>query len=307
MISFSVRDISHKYNRSKELGLIELNDKQTKRVQEITLSIYRDIMTVCSKHNLNISLSGGSALGAVRHHGFIPWDDDIDVMMPRSDYNRFLQLFKEELGDKYDMACPYAKYSNQFFYITKIIDRHSKWGDYFNNSVIFSEGLCVDVLPIDYVPNNFLLYYVKGFISIILLFIVNSRMMWICRTNISDRLFSQTTFSSFYYYFRLMCGFITGVLPYRKWCSLFDSWVSQKKESKRVSIPSGRNHYFKETHSVGIFFPFKKAKFEDVTSFIPNIENAYLSKLYGNNYMAIPPVNKRERHLCTYLDLPCES
>ena len=63
--------------------------------------MFVDIKRICDKHNLILMLSGGSALGAVRHKGFIPWDDDIDLMMPRDDYDKFIDLFEEELGEKY--------------------------------------------------------------------------------------------------------------------------------------------------------------------------------------------------------------
>ena len=71
------------------------------------------------------------------------------------------------------------------------------------------------------------------------------------------------------------------------------------KKTKRVSIPSGRNHYFKETHYAEVFYPFKEAQFEDTISYVPNDVHTYLKALYGKNYMEIPPIDKREKHLCT--------
>ena len=302
-MKLSVRDISHKYEKTTDLGLITLTPAQTKRVQEITFEIYKSILFVCNKYGLHVSLSGGSALGAVRHQGFIPWDDDIDVMMPRQDFEKFMQVFNKELGEKYYMACPNAHYSDQYNYIIKIINKDTIYSDVFKKQKLFHQGCAVDVLPIDYVSNNTIVYFIKGWVSIILLFIINSNMMYLCETKQSRILFTQTFCSSCYYYFRLAIGLITSLIPYHKWCLWFNKWISMKKNTKRVSIPSGRNHYFKETQKASVFYPFKRAVFEDTTSFIPNDANVYLRDLYGVNYMSIPPEEKRETHICSKLIL----
>ena len=65
-----------------------------KKIQEIELEIFDEIVRICNKYNLKYALIGGSTLGAVRHHGFIPWDDDIDLGMPRKDYEMFCELCK---------------------------------------------------------------------------------------------------------------------------------------------------------------------------------------------------------------------
>ncbi len=68
-------------------------------LQEIILSIEKDIDTICKQHNITYYLDGGSALGAIRHGGFIPWDDDFDIIMPPEDYKNFLDICK---GDEFD-------------------------------------------------------------------------------------------------------------------------------------------------------------------------------------------------------------
>ena len=70
-----------------------------KPVQEAVLSVFRAFEQICTRHNLRYYAAYGTALGAIRHHGFIPWDDDCDVLMPREDYNKFVQLVQHELPE----------------------------------------------------------------------------------------------------------------------------------------------------------------------------------------------------------------
>ena len=82
----------------------------TKEIQSVILSIAKDIDMFCRKHNITYYLMGGSALGAMRHKGFIPWDDDLDIFMTRNNYERFITLFQQE-GDskKYFLQCENTK------------------------------------------------------------------------------------------------------------------------------------------------------------------------------------------------------
>lgn len=72
-----------------------------RKLQLVQVDMLKDLKTICEKHNIRFYLDSGTALGAVRHNGFIPWDNDIDVSMPYEDYERFLNLPQEEIGEKY--------------------------------------------------------------------------------------------------------------------------------------------------------------------------------------------------------------
>ena len=75
--------------------------KKTEVTQRVALDILKQVVAVLEKHNLKYVLYYGTLLGAIRHQGFIPWDDDIDIAMPRSDYEKFKEIAKYELDDKY--------------------------------------------------------------------------------------------------------------------------------------------------------------------------------------------------------------
>ena len=75
--------------------LYELTPEENQSLKSTLVQMFIDVQAVCQKYSLIIMLGGGSALGCVRHHGFIPWDDDLDLMMPRSDYQVFKSVFEK--------------------------------------------------------------------------------------------------------------------------------------------------------------------------------------------------------------------
>ena len=106
-------------------------DKETlDKLHQVELEILDDFVSVCEKNKLRYFLTGGSMLGAVRHSGFIPWDDDIDIGMPREDYDKFIKLGSEALGDKYTLEC-FELNDNYHLPFAKIV----------KNNTIFDEGL----------------------------------------------------------------------------------------------------------------------------------------------------------------------
>ena len=73
-------------------------EEEMKQMKKCFLDIYKDIAEYCERYHLLVMVAGGTTIGAVRHHGYIPWDDDLDLMMPRKDYMKFIQNFEKEYG-----------------------------------------------------------------------------------------------------------------------------------------------------------------------------------------------------------------
>ncbi len=124
------------------------DDETLNKLHETLIELLDEFVRICKKHNLKYTLVAGTVLGAVRHSGFIPWDDDIDVGMLRPDYEKFLEVAPKELKDKYILDC---------FEQNK--DYHLSFAKIKKNGTIFDEeaahhmnnhkGIFLDVFPLD--------------------------------------------------------------------------------------------------------------------------------------------------------------
>ena len=97
------------YIEEKETYVLQKNkDGSVITVRDLQLEILEimdEIHRICTKNNIQYALIGGSALGAVNYHGFIPWDDDIDICILRKDWNRFIKVLNKELSNKFYFQC----------------------------------------------------------------------------------------------------------------------------------------------------------------------------------------------------------
>lgn len=130
---------------------------QRKKVWQKELEILEKIIEICENNNIKYSLSGGSLLGAVRHKGFIPWDDDIDIVMKREDYNKFLSIAEKQLQYPYFV---------QYYKTEKMYNRgHAQIRNSETTAILkyettiqgknnYNKGIFVDIFPLDNVPND---------------------------------------------------------------------------------------------------------------------------------------------------------
>ncbi|ARD94865.1 LicD family protein [Lactococcus lactis] len=130
-----------------------MNNK-LRKLQLIDIEILRNVVAILDKNNLQYYMIAGTLLGAVRHHGFIPWDDDIDIAMPRKDYEQFLAKNSNELPNNLHVK-NFRNDSNFKYYITRIVDDRYKVIELRNrNSKESITNISIDIFPIDGVPNN---------------------------------------------------------------------------------------------------------------------------------------------------------
>lgn len=132
-----------------------MTNEELRQLQLVQLDMMKEIHGVCENNNLNYYLIGGSALGAVRHKGFIPWDVDIDIAMPRKDYEAFLHTYSEQLSDR--LVAMYYESDKGFFAPhmlvvlkdSELIQTIDKL-----NPQVKRFGIFIDVFPLDYCPED---------------------------------------------------------------------------------------------------------------------------------------------------------
>ncbi len=127
--------------------------EELERLKQTELEIFQEFARICEKYQLPYFLNGGTAIGAVRHQGFIPWDDDMDVGMLRDDYETFLQMAPEEIKGRYELKgwginsmCPGHVVRMCKVGTKHITDEHAKYP--------VTYGIRLDILPYDNVPED---------------------------------------------------------------------------------------------------------------------------------------------------------
>lgn len=124
-----------------------MNTLSLEEIQGISLDIMKDIDRVCRKHGLKYTGIGGTLIGAVRHHGFIPWDDDIDIFMPRSDYEKFTKIYPRECAEKYRLFS-FENDKDYYYSFLKVCDKTTQVEEPYK-PIISGLGVFVDIFPID--------------------------------------------------------------------------------------------------------------------------------------------------------------
>lgn len=283
-----------------------LTEEERQGLRQVLLEMYDDLSDFCKREGLCLMLGGGSCLGAIRHKGFIPWDDDLDLMMPRQDYDFLLSLLKQGAlnPQKYEFAFP-DKGSDSPTHFLKIYLRGSLDVEIMTADSPFPKGIFLDIFPIEGAPNNKFLQQWKGMVSFFLR---------IAGTCVAYQKFSGPVFDSYAesnpklmqaVKRKKIAGRILSIIPHHSWIRLFDTFVKRACSSDGyVTIPTGRNHYSGELQPAKVFFPTIDVDFEGRKATVPGDYDGYLRGLYGDSYMQLPPENKRERHFVYRFSLP---
>ncbi len=280
---------------SQDPSLRQLTDDESVLLRRILLESYQDLDACCQKHGLTMMLIGGTALGAVRHHGFIPWDDDLDVAMPRKDFEQLKQIFDQELGEKYVLSSPNYK-GNARNRFPMMMRKNTSLVEIGGNPDDGNSMIKIDIFIIDNVPASPIVKYMKGLRCTVLMLAASYAdcyenddefiRAYMCKTPDGARVYKR----------RVMLGRFLSFRRLQDWYNTVDRAFQYNQETGLMGIPSGRGHYFGEILPREAFLPASEGVFEGLTVKLPANPDAYLTNLYGPDYMTPPPVEKRERH-----------
>ncbi len=268
-----------------------MREMTTKELQQVCLDILKDVHGFCVKNGIRYSLSGGTLLGAIRHNGFIPWDDDIDIQMPRPDYNKFIHTYRSEKGYKvYSRELPGFDKKKMTYAYGRVADTLNTFVDTGARPWIQENvGVWIDVLPCDGMPSEPVL--AAEHLQLISKLTVQAGRLGIKYTSWSHIFRGTTLGERLKYAVKKVCFVFY-------WKNPFDDLVKAKKKYDY----NESEYFFAMPHyGMGEWQPkanmehFILHKFEDCEFFIMSGWDANLKSLYGD-YMQLPPLKKRVRH-----------
>lgn len=130
---------------------IELTNQEIQQLKDVQIELLDELKAFCENNDIRFYLFAGTLLGAIRHKGFIPWDDDIDVCMPRKDYEKFLSLYKE--NDKYFLQT--ANTDKYYYYnFAKLMKKGTIYSEYVSCRTKCQKGIFIDIFPVSGIPDK---------------------------------------------------------------------------------------------------------------------------------------------------------
>ena len=247
-------------------------------IKEVELGVMDYIHNLCQKENINYSLAYGTLLGAVRHKGYIPWDDDVDISLKRDEYDKLYQAVLRDNDPIYKVASweNDARYPYPFY---RVYDARTVYeNNYIENDIDL--GICVDVFPFDYyadVNKEMVKLDTYRRLSVYTLYGIHSK---------------NAGLKNIIRYLLVLVFRLTRVKTWNKKMNLLSMQANDSDsidylmENKRTSTK------FEKT----LLDKVMDSPFEDRTFKIPEASHQILSAIYGDDFMEIPPVEKRVKH-----------
>ena len=259
-------------------------DQETlKKLHKYLLELLDEFVRICDKNNLDYFLYGGTLLGAVRHKGFIPWDDDLDVAMLRKDYEKFLEIAPTELKDKF-IIDNYHTNKNCYLNFTKIRNKKTLFVQNFQQNYDGEKGIWIDVFPLDGI-NKLSIFQILRIKTVKYIRSIEHYKSNIFLGNNKIKL-------------KKFLAIFLKPIPLTFLQHVQDKIMKGKndcKETKYITSIASQYDYKKQTMKREVFLPIKKLEFEGKKYKVPNQYGYFLERIYGN-YMELPPKEKRVTH-----------
>ena len=259
-------------------------DKQLRHVQKKSLQLAKYFSDFCDKNGLLCFLCGGGAIGSIRHQGFIPWDDDLDFFMPRSDYEKLVSLWKEQENDENYVLLRASKNYNDRNSFTTLRDKETPFIKTYQDDLDIVHGVQIDIFPLDVAPMKSYQRKIQKFWALVYAIYC-----------------SQQIPQNHGKFFTGLGKFLLFLAPTQR--NKYYVWkFAEKKMTKYNCTTTGfvtelcvGPRYMGNIYPEKDFSAAKKVIFEDVELPIPIGYHDYLSNVFGD-YMKLPPENQRTAH-----------
>lgn len=263
--------------------------ESVEKIHQVDLDIVKHVVAICEKYNLKYFMLGGTMLGSIRHRGFIPWDDDIDLGMPRRDYERFLEVCEAELPAHLQVV-NYKNTPTYQYYITRIQDTNVKVIEDRIGNDAKNTFASIDIFPIDGTPNNSLLRKIYFFRVL-----THRALMSLHYKDSIDRKRKRGFVERIFLSIMEKIPFERIIDPYKEKEKIDKLLSSQNIETSNyigniMGAYRTREIVPKEWYGKGTKYPFEDIELVG----LDNYED-YLTFTYGD-YMQLPPEESRKTH-----------
>lgn len=272
--------------KDNSFGIAEMQGK--------LLDILKYFISICEENHFQYWLAAGTCLGALRHQGFIPWDDDLDVFMPRADYEKLWELLRDKENGRYKL-CRTTREKNYHHRVMQIVDLNTTFINSRCKDEDIEHGIYIDIIPLDGCPNGKIQRLLQAVHSV-LFSIFNIQ----CKSDFNNGKMTP------------IINFVTETLlklvkdPEKR----YRIWTREEKMMTRYAWNEGthirnvagtfkalKNPFPRE------WFGERKVPFEDTQCVIPEKAEAYMTFMYGD-YANLPPTEQQAvKHHTEYIDL----
>lgn len=258
-----------------------------KKLHGVLIEILDYVVSICEKNDLQYCLVYGSALGAYRHHGFIPWDDDMDIAMPRNDYQKFLSIMEKQKNGKYSLQNEKNE-ENYFLSFSKVRKNGTIFIEGIAEGKYHNNGIYIDVFPLDFIKNydnqakknRKRINYIKHVLKI-----QGCPQLYKKKEGIA-KFIADCVFS-----------FPAWIMSNKKLLRILNNWMVTPTNLEQASYVA---QYDESSEAAvmkkDIYFPLGECEFEGKMYKVPGNIREYLRRQYGDDYMELPPVEKRATH-----------
>lgn len=271
------------------VALTNSSSPALRRIQKTELDILIIIDRICTENGIRYWLDGGTLLGAVRHKGFIPWDDDVDIVMPRRDYERFILLAPKLFPEEISLELSLEEKNNPSYAVPcKVRHKYSKITKAHSDSMDDDgKGLFVDLIPLDSISPTRV-----GF------FFDNS-LKWIYRNLSKIKYHDNPYYKSIYFIFHrflLLSPFLSPDTPIKIYSYFIRRYVisGDFRYSDSELIGYGFDVYWSRFFQSKHIYPLKRISFEGCEFLAPKNTDEVLKIFYGDDYMMLPDLGSRK-------------
>lgn len=260
-----------------------------RKMQLIELDMLKEVDSICRKNNISYEVDGGTLLGAVRHKGFIPWDDDVDIRMLREDYDRFCEVCKEQLDSEKYFLQTYETDPGYRWQYARVLRNGTFFDREHQEMIGMKRGIFIDIFPCDNMPSahpakewfNFKCFFARKILY-----------------SVVGKKYENNLLKKFIY---VVISHISPTRAYSIYEKLVDKYKDDNVELVRTlgwGAPEEVKGFKKQWMLERVELPF-----EDMLVWAPKDYDAHLRHMFGDSYMTPPPESKQKpKHTAVQID-----